>query len=138
MFDRFGLGGNLWWFLLSAVIGSLMPDIDICESWIGRRLGIISKPASWIFGHRGFFHSVWAGGILSLIFGLFFHSFWLGFLIGYLSHMLIDGLTKEGVALFYPSKFRIKGFVKTGGVLEWLLFLVLVGLVGLYYVKYIL
>ena len=44
-------------------------------------------------------------------------------LIGYLGHLLLDILNKKGIALFWPF-FRVKGYFKTGGLLDFILFLV--------------
>nr|WP_209124484.1 metal-dependent hydrolase [Alkalihalobacillus sp. BA299] len=40
------------------LIGSIFPDIDKSNSYLGRRTKMISIPLSIIFGHRKFFHSI--------------------------------------------------------------------------------
>jgi membrane-bound metal-dependent hydrolase YbcI (DUF457 family) len=81
--------------------------------WIRKLLG----------GHRGLTHSLWAGLACALVFGLNLGTLHLGdlalplswdgllgswsdfgtaFTLGYLSHILVDMLTKEGVRLAYP------------------------------------
>lgn len=95
------------------MLGSLLPDIDHPQSYIGRRLWILSAPINKLFGHRGFTHS-----ILSLtILGIVTAPWWLvnplffgGFLLGYFSHLLGDMCTISGVPLFYPNKKRYRFF----------------------------
>ncbi|PJC45472.1 hypothetical protein CO037_01280, partial [Candidatus Pacearchaeota archaeon CG_4_9_14_0_2_um_filter_30_8] len=57
------------------------------------------------------------------LFYFYFPSISLGFLVGYGTHLLGDLVTKQGLRLFYPFKFRIHGFLKTGGKIESFLFL---------------
>ncbi len=124
-------------FLIFVFIGNIIVDIDHYKSWIGRRLLIISWLINKIFGHRGIFHSLIVPGIV-LILSYYFGYFNLGsgFFIGYLSHLLADCLTIEGVRMFWPLKFRIRGFLRTGGLIENVLFYVLVIADGLIFVSY--
>ncbi|WP_158736369.1 metal-dependent hydrolase [Alteribacillus sp. YIM 98480] len=110
-------------FIGSTIAGGLLPDICQPFSWIGRRLGLISKMVNKIFGHRTFTHS-----LLFLVF-LFLASgavqenwaapFQYGLTIGAASHLLLDMLTPRGVALLYPAKFYIKAplTTKTGSIM---------------------
>ena len=73
----FGIKEGLHWsILLVATIGSLMPDIDLPSSLIGRLLFFISKPLERRFTHRTITHSLigWALATtcFSLIVGLVF------------------------------------------------------------------
>ena len=45
--------------------------------------------------------------------------------IGIFDHLFLDVLTLSGVALFWPLKFKIKGFVKSGSWVEDVIFVVL-------------
>ncbi|HBI7031986.1 TPA: metal-dependent hydrolase, partial [Clostridium perfringens] len=54
-------------------LGSLLPDLDTPNSFIGRRLKIISYPLSTIFKHRGFLNSI-TPVILIFILGIFLKS----------------------------------------------------------------
>jgi inner membrane protein len=107
-------------FVVLALIASFFPDIDEKHSWLGRRTRIISE----VFKHRGFFHSFYAMILLSLlvysILGLYAG---IGFLLGYLIHLLTDMLTPMGVKPFMFGK-RIKGPIRTGGAVEWVLFFI--------------
>ena len=100
--------------LLSAII----PDIDIQTSKLGQKFKILSES----FKHRGFFHSV-LFFILTHIILLYSHSEKHHyFLIGYLSHLFLDSLNYKSIYWFWPIKFKWKGFCKTEGFTEQLIF----------------
>lgn len=98
-------------------IGSLFPDIDISGSYLSRRLRLLSFFTSKLFKHRGFTHSIVGVGTFSifLIFIMkmlgFSHSvtqlFSFSFMVGMISHVLLDLITWKGVTLFYPYSKRI-------------------------------
>ena len=121
-------------FVICVVIATVLPDIDSPFSKLGRWK--IFRILQWFAGHRKIFHSL---VFLILVFvGLYFLFpvvAW-GFLVGYGSHLLADALTVQGIYLFYPLNFRIKGFIKTGKFLEKIIFgiFVLVDL-GLIFVR---
>lgn len=110
-------------FIVFVLIAGLFPDIDHPKSKIGR----LFKPFSYLFEHRGFMHSLLVLPVISFILykiGYYFAA--LPVLVGYKSHLLGDALTKEGIMPLHPiSRFRIRGFIKTGGILENILFGVL-------------
>ena len=111
-------------FIFLIALSSSFPDIDSDKSKIGRKLPLISKIINLIFGHRKFFHSVFIPLILFL--ALYTIGFYisLAIFIGYLTHLLGDSITNEGIMPFYPlSKFNISGLLKTNSILEFLLFL---------------
>lgn len=92
-------------------LGSLASDIDMKGSYISKRFPIIHKLIGKKFRHRGFTHSLiflsflmyFANAILlSSDYNIIFLCVFTGFLIGVLSHIALDLLTKEGVELFYP------------------------------------
>lgn len=108
--------------ILGANLGSIMPDIDKPTSKIGRKAFI--KPISIYihkkFGHRTITHSVLASliGLYILIkssymfrdvFFYLYSNFVIGFSVGYMSHLLLDSLTTQGIPIFYPvDKTRYK------------------------------
>lgn len=112
--------------ICGASFGSIMPDIDKPTSKIGRKLFI--KPiSSYIhkkYGHRTITHSAILSLIfLSLLIGssymfrevpfYFYSNFTIGFSVGYVSHLILDSLTVEGIPLFYPfdkTKYRFMKF----------------------------
>ncbi|MCX6707917.1 MAG: metal-dependent hydrolase [Candidatus Woesearchaeota archaeon] len=115
-------------FIMAVLLGSALPDIDHPESKVGKKV----KIAGFLFEHRGFFHSIFAALILYLVL-LSFSSFAVysvyitGLVMGYLSHILIDAVTKEGIMPFHPlSRFRLNGFIRTGRVLEYIILAVLI------------
>ena len=123
--------GNYYLYLFWVVFASGLPDIDTPNSKYGRKLGYFSTILEVVFGHRGFFHSIWA----ALLFGgavyyLFSHFVGIALLVGYVSHLLIDGLTKEGVNFIHPlKKLHMAGFIETGTVMEMVVFVIIVALI---------
>jgi inner membrane protein len=91
------------------VLGSLMPDIDTVTSAIGRTLFPIAAAIEKKWGHRTITHSfvgVGIAGIIALPVLYFSHNYYYAFLIGYLSHILIDCCNKKGPTIFWPSSIR--------------------------------
>ena len=54
--------------------------------------------------HRSFMHSIFGCILFTGISYLFFGKVWLPFLIGFISHIVLDFLNKKGVRIFYPVK----------------------------------
>ncbi len=110
-------------FLGIVLIGSLLPDVDTPESKFGSKAVPLSHIFRFIAGHRGIFHSVFAvalfGGLIWIFAG---QTYGIAMLVGYASHLLIDGFTKNGINYLHPiSNFRISGFITTGDFSEHLL-----------------
>ena len=117
-------------FLIGVLIGVVIVDIDSKTSTIGK--SILLRPIQLFLRHRGLTHSLLFGFILTAIFYTFSVNFSIGFIIGFLSHVFLDCLTPRGVALLWPlSNFKFKFFIKSGGYLEDILF-VLILLLDLY------
>ena len=101
-------------FYSGGIIGALLPDIDEKQSYIGRKLKIISSIISSIFGHRTFTHYL-IFPVLIFLCGFYFlegalKTFVTGLAVGVLLHDLGDMLTKGGiVGFFWPilAKTRI-------------------------------
>lgn len=109
----------------TAILGSLLPDIDHPKSWIGHRLKGISTFIASIFGHRNFFHSPLALGILfGLCWYLFQGSIFVfasnAFCLGYLTHLIGDWITSQGIPIFWPIKKRFRSPLsfRSGGIIE--------------------
>jgi len=127
---------NFLLFILIACFVALIPDIDNRDSKLGKHVKFISK----IFNHRGILHTVFPPIGLFLLFNyLGYNLIGLAVLIGYLSHILIDAFTPEGINFLHPfTSFRISGFIRTGTFLETILFLLLTGFDIFYLVKMVL
>ncbi|MEK6914637.1 MAG: metal-dependent hydrolase [Nanoarchaeota archaeon] len=111
-------------FIFTVLLGVIFPDLDSKNSSYGKYL--IFRPFQFFIKHRGILHSFISAFILGFIIKYFFNDY--GFIIGYLSHLILDCLTKQGVYLFWPFSFKIKGFLKSGGLFDELLFLILVSI----------
>jgi membrane-bound metal-dependent hydrolase YbcI (DUF457 family) len=48
-------------------------------------------------------------------------SIFVGFGLGYLSHLIGDMITLDGIQPFYPAKYKVSGPIRTGGVFELLI-----------------
>ncbi len=126
-------------FLLIVCLSSTLADIDYPKSKIGKNIKLFSWLLNKIFGHRGFLHTIYPViFVFLLLIFLKQNLFGYAFLIGYSSHLFLDILTKQGIKLFYPIfKFRIKGFIRSGGKLEFIIFYSVLFLDFLYIIKYI-
>jgi inner membrane protein len=110
-----------------AVAGSLMPDIDRPDSWIGRRLLIIAYPLSLVIKHRGITHSLLMVAMLGVLASIHTEpaSLWpipwaAAFVLGYGVHLLGDAITPQGIPLLWPWKraFALPPGIRTGSLLE--------------------
>jgi inner membrane protein len=114
-------------FIVLVIFFSIFPDIDEERSWIGRKNKLISKIVNLIFGHRGFFHSIYIPILLFLILLAINIESGLAVFMGYLSHIFVDALTKSGIRPYYPIiNTKIHGFIKTNSFSEKILFLIIV------------
>jgi len=121
---------NPYLFFFIILFLNAVPDIDTDTSRIGKKFWYIARPLKFIFGHRGFFHSIYPGLILLILF-IFLAQPYIGLacFIGYLSHLLTDSITKEGINFLHPfSMFRIQGFVEVGTLTETIVFLLVLAL----------
>ena len=83
-------------------------------------LGAIAPDIDTVCCHRKLLHNVW------VLAAAFLYDTALG--VGVLSHLVLDSLTVSGVALLWPvsgKRFGIK-IARTGGMLDWVLFVLLV------------
>ena len=138
-------------FLVPAVAGSLAPDIDHGNSKASN-VNLFTKLLSIFLritcGHRGVIHSpvfmAIAGMALYLVLTALDspHAMEItaGFVTGYFSHLVIDMTNKTGIPLLFPflwdgpgkpKKFSILG-LREGGVSEFLMWVVLVALTGVF------
>ena len=98
--------------LLLGAIASLLPDIDISTSPIGRLLFPISRILERKLSHRGATHSVVASSVIAIASystALFFKldlNYVHALNIGYFAGWFLDCFTKSGVQMFYPLPQR--------------------------------
>ena len=120
-------GGNEILFLVFVLLGSVLPDIDDGNSKIKKASGVLGSIVSFMFKHRGIFHSLIMVIVLFIVMSFWISYYAIGLTIGYLSHLLSDALTPMGIQFLYPfSSFKLRGPIKVGGIGEWV---VLFGLV---------
>lgn len=113
-------------FYIMVGFGALLPDIDNAHSTLGKKFGWVSKEIQHKFGHRTLFHSFLglllgsaiALGMQQLIQYLLLsrgyvipasvisgsHIIFIAVLFGCIMHIAADGLTEEGVPLFWPMR----------------------------------
>lgn len=111
-------------------VGSLFPDIDHPDSFIGARLPIISDGMRKLFGHRGIVHSLAGAVFFTIIVRMLLTGFDLPmdwatwFLMGFLAHLVEDSFSRYGIAWLQPIynkniQFGFKRiYYTTGGVSE--------------------
>ncbi len=109
-------------YTVGVMIGSLLPDIDEPNSYVGRRSFGIAKTMKKVFGHRGMTHSLVALLIMAyLLLRTSDSFFFMGIIIGYALHILEDLFSMQGVPLFWPfrkKKIRLPIHYRTGGSIE--------------------
>ncbi len=96
------------WFI--AAVTSLLPDIDLPPSKIGRLFWFIAVPLEHRFGHRTLTHSLLMLGVVAVIsypLAWLQPLYWGCVVGGYGSHLWIDMLNIRGVDLFWPSPVRL-------------------------------
>jgi len=131
--------GTAFFAFSANMIGGLTPDIDQPTGDLWHKLpagGLYSRVFTpFLGGHRHISHSIL--GVVLFGFGSHYlltlanrvilvnmDIVWWCFMIGYVSHLLMDMLTKEGVPLLFPIpiKFAFPPLaffrVKTGGFIE--------------------
>jgi membrane-bound metal-dependent hydrolase YbcI (DUF457 family) len=114
---------NPFIFLIVSILATMIPDIDNKFSKIGHYK--LSRIFNFFVKHRGITHSFSFLFIISCLIFLFFKEILFAFVFGYSLHLLADSLTIKGIMPLYPLKKRLKGKIKTGGIIENLIFVIL-------------
>ena len=105
-----------------SAVSALVPDLDIEDSKLGRKAGFISKGISRAFGHRGFFHTPILYIVLYLLMSMALPtSICLGFLVGTMSHLILDSFNYKGIMWLFPltkkhfhiASIKTRGFGET-------------------------
>lgn len=112
--------------LVSAGIGALLPDLDADESLIrhethtARSDGPLGWLVSWLMpSHRGVTHSGLAALAVVGLAWLWPHYWLTALAIGYVSHIVADMLTRQGVPVLWPIHWRLSlSPITTGGSAE--------------------
>jgi inner membrane protein len=139
--------------IIGLIIGSMFPDIDEPNSYLGSKFKLISLPTNWIIGHRTLTHNLlfYIVPLVYIIYGnsidTYYELFLVGFLSGAILHILEDALTNSGVKYAMSpiiNKFSIMPFklrFATGGYFEKYIFLPLIFLTMIsqyaFYLKFI-
>lgn len=91
-------------FYPALLLGAIYPDIDMTNSFIGRRV-LLSGIISFFFMHRTITHSIFLMTIIFYIAYLLWgvNAILAGFTIGFVTHILGD-LTNGRVAILYPLR----------------------------------
>ncbi len=113
--------GTLFVSVIACDIGSLVPDMDQSGNRLWDLLpggNFIGKFGRRVFlGHRSLSHSILGTFLLyKLLFWLLPHLFnqfyidsqivLVSIMIGFVSHLISDGLTEEGIPLLFPLKLK--------------------------------
>lgn len=109
--------------VLANQLGGIAPDIDqpTAPLWrnlpVGRYFGRVF--GALVGGHRFLSHSLLGIGLFAVLAGVFLEFIqslmpridigfvWLAFILGMLSHLIMDTFTKEGVPWLLPLPFKI-------------------------------
>ncbi len=109
--------------IIIVLLGSIIPDIDHSNSLLGRRMPLVSI----FFKHRGFFHSlILCVGIMVLLSFLLSNIYVWFFGASFILHLSLDALTPQGVRPFWPSRLRIRSFIRAGGFVEKIIFVIMI------------
>ena len=121
------------------MVGGLAPDLDQPTANLYRRVragNLVSKLISPLFGgHRFISHSVIGVFLFGFVLQILLNAIgtvllvdmevvWWAFMIGFISHLIFDTFTREGVPWLFPIpiRFGIPPFkflrMKTGGIVE--------------------
>lgn len=121
-----------------SAVSALIPDLDIEDSKLGRKAGFISKGISRAFGHRGFFHTPILYIALYFLMSMALPAYiCLGFLIGTISHLVLDSFNYKGIMWLFPltkKHFHIAS-IKTRGFGETMFLILMVALSVYAFVK---
>jgi inner membrane protein len=121
---RYFVIGSPLLFFIFLILATSFVDIDSRKSKIGKKWYF--RPLQWFVRHRGMVHSLFFAILLSLIIAGVHQWAGIGFFVGYLSHLFMDILTKQGIGIFWPlSNWKIGLWVRSGGVVEEILFVLL-------------
>lgn len=99
-------------FCGACMLGSLLPDIDLPTSTLGRIVPLFSRVVNKVFGHRGFIHTPLFILIMFALLhfysprlydnALVYNTIAYGILCGRICHLILDACTINGIMFLYP------------------------------------
>lgn len=99
---------GMYEFTGMAMLGSLLPDIDMTTSTIGRILKPVSFILSKAIGHRTYTHDVFLNIVLCIISMFYMKNNYIAYLplvtglwFGIFGHLLLDSFTVNGLPVLY-------------------------------------
>lgn len=96
-------------FVGLSAIGSLLPDVDK-KGTMGYKMLFPLRWVPFVIEHRTYTHDLFWIGVVSLAMYLLHAPLVLcGLLVGVLTHIFLDGFTKDGLPILYPfnKKFEL-------------------------------
>ena len=106
-------------FIMLICFFGIFPDIDTHNSKIANKIWPLNYLLNFLFGHRGFFHTLFpvlfAGTLVYFITDKWTYVF--AVFIGYTSHIFLDALTKKGIALVSEDR-RSEGLILQHSIKE--------------------
>ena len=123
------------------LLGTFFVDIDSKKSKTGKFF--LLRPIQWLFSHRGILHSLLFAFIFGVLIYIFEKTAGIAFFLGYVLHLVLDGLTRQGVMFFWPvfgKKISIFGKfgLKSGGLFEEIIFVLVLLADGYLFFKFFL
>lgn len=86
-----------------SAFSALIPDIDIEGSKINNKAGVVGKGVSAVSKHRGFIHTPILYIVLYALMSMVLpQAICMGFLIGTMSHLVLDTFNYKGIMWLYP------------------------------------
>ncbi len=125
-----------------AAVFSLLPDMDMTYSYMGKVFGPFALAVNRKYGHRTVTHSLLALGLVSVIaavawaLGLVSLGFAEAAVLGYASHLLLDLLNPTGLPLLWPKSLwfvLLGGRIVVGELVEQIAFWALLLLSAVYF-----
>ena len=114
-----------------SAFSALLPDIDIEGSKVHNKAGIVGKGVTSIFSHRGFIHTPILYVVLYALMSMVLpQAICLGFLIGTISHLVLDTFNYRGIMWMYPfsrKHFHIAS-IKTRTTMETIFMAVMIAI----------
>lgn len=120
-------------FIPVILIVSLLPDIDSSSSYYGQNP--IFRPLQFFVRHRGILHSFTFCILASIAFAFFIPVLAFPFFLGYAGHLFADSFTREGIVLFWPFRKTSSGILSTGGRIEYSVYVTIIIVDILLFVK---